>query len=422
MRTPWAGRARYRVLAAGWLALAASAAPTLADPPGRSVEELLILARGVSPDLAAARLEADAMAARASAAGALDDPTVRLETQDIDRRRGGILPSRAGALFYRIEQDFPLWGKRDLRRQIGVADAASAQARARMAGAELASRIKIAFAQHYQAHESLRINAVIGGLLRDMEAAARVRAEQSLGSQPEILQAEAERSELAMQRSDLQRDSALARARLNALLDRPVDAALAPPAGPRRLTAFPPLPALVDRMEAANPELAAERAVRAGAAGERKMADKAWYPDVTLGASVVDRSGTVTGYETMIGVRIPLQWGVKEAAQREAGARYNAADARIRAVSARARGELAAAWEGLQAAIRTERIISHDLLPQADAAWRSILAGYQSGRGEFAMLLQAQRRLQQARLDLLRSQVEQQVMAAEIEKLLGDEP
>jgi outer membrane protein, heavy metal efflux system len=61
-------------------------------------------------------------------------------------------------------------------------------------------------------------------------------------------------------------------------------------------------------------------------------------------------------------------------------------------------------------------------LPQTEAAWRSSLAGYQAGRGEFALLLEAERRLQQTRIDLLRARVEADVMAAEIERIVGEQP
>jgi len=416
------------VLIAGFSVVFLASAPARAagadTAPGATLEDLLVLARGINPDLAAARVEADAAAARAAAAGALDDPLVTFEVQDADVRRGSVVPAKVGSVFYRVEQDFPLWGKRGLQRDVGAAEAQNAVERARMVATELASRVKIAFAQHYQASEALRINAELDGLLRAVSAAAQIRAAQALGLQPEILQAEAERTRLAVDRSDLERDRATARARLNGLLDRPAGAALAAPRGlsPLPPLASQPLPALVDRMEAANPELAAERATRTAASGQRRLADKAWYPDVTLGVSAVDRANTFTGYEALIKLRVPLQWGVKEAQQREAGARYNAADARVRGIAARARSDLAQAWEGLQGARRTEDLVAHRLLPQITAAWRSGLAEYQAGRSEFALLLDTERRLQQARLDLLRARVEQQVMLAEIVRIVGEEP
>jgi outer membrane protein, heavy metal efflux system len=408
------------VAAAVLLSAAAHAAPP-DIVPGATVESLLTLARQMNPDLAAARLQADAASARAAAAGALDDPLFKTEFQDIDRSKGSLLPGRIGSVFYRIEQDFPLWGKRELRREVGAAEALNARERGRAVAAELAARVKTAFAQRYEAIEALRINTDLDGLLRLLSAAAQIRAAQSLGNQTEILNAEAERTRIQVERNGLERDQAVARARLNGLLDRRADAPLAAPRALRPL-AVQPLVALLERMEANNPEIAAERATRLAAAGERRLADKAWYPDVTLGASVADRSGTVSGYEAMVGVRIPLQWGVKEAMQRDAGARYNAAEARVRGIAAKARTDLATAWETMQAAARTEQLLDRRLLPQTEAAWRSSLAGYQAGRGEFALLLEAERRLQQTRIDLLRARVEADVMAAEIERIVGEQP
>ncbi len=420
-----AGQGFARGLIASAAVMLLAAAPGwAATAPGATLEELLSLARNVNPDLAVARLEADAAGARAAAAGGLDDPLVKMELQDINRRRGSLVPGKVGAIFYRVEQDFPLWGKRDLKREIGAAEALGVRERSRMVAAELAGRVKIAFAQHYQAGAALRINTELDGLLQAVTAAAQIRAAQSLGGQLEILQAEAERTRLAIERNELERDRGVARARLNGLLDRAAEAPLAEPLGLRPVPAsvVQPIEALVARMEAANPELAAERAMRSAAGGARRLADQAWYPDVTIGASVANRGGAFTGYEAMVGARIPLQWGVKEAQQREAAAKYGAAEARLRGAAARARSDLSQASSGLQASLRTEKMLTSRLLPQTEAAWRAGLTAYQAGRAEFALLLEAERRLQQARLDLLRSRTEQQVMIAEIERIMGEEP
>jgi outer membrane protein, heavy metal efflux system len=194
------------VVAASLVVASGHAGPP-AGPPGATVEELLALARQVNPDLAAARLEADAAGARAAAAGALDDPLFKVELWGIDRQRGGVLPSKLGGpVYYRIEQDFPLWGKRGLRHDVGIAESLNARERGRMIATELAARVKIAFAQLYRASEALRINTELDGLLRAISDAAQIRAGQTLGSQPEILQAEVERTRLAVDRSSLERD------------------------------------------------------------------------------------------------------------------------------------------------------------------------------------------------------------------------
>jgi outer membrane protein TolC len=61
------------------------------------------------------------------------------------------------------------------------------------------------------------------------------------------------------------------------------------------------------------------------------------------------------------------------------------------------------------------------LLPQAEIAFKAALAGYETGKLDFATLLEGQRQIRQARLDRLRAQAEAQLRLAEIERLLGED-
>ena len=49
------------------------------------------------------------------------------------------------------------------------------------------------------------------------------------------------------------------------------------------------------------------------------------------------------------------------------------------------------------------------------------LAGYETGKVDFATLLDAQRQIRKARLDLLKVQLEQQMRLAEIERIVGED-
>ena len=61
------------------------------------------------------------------------------------------------------------------------------------------------------------------------------------------------------------------------------------------------------------------------------------------------------------------------------------------------------------------------LLPQSELGLQSALAAYETGKAEFAMLLEAQRQIRKARQEILKSQVEAQLRLADIERLLGED-
>src|SRR6266481_4883486 len=216
---------------------AAAEAPVSLAAPGATLEEVLAIARRLSPDLAARALDTEAAQARVEIAGSLTDPTLRITSDEIDRTRG----PRQNKMYYTVEQEFPLWGKRDLKRAQAGADVARTQADARMTEAELIEKVKVAFAQYYQADQTIRTTEDLHRVVHDIARVARDRYAQGRGSQQEVYKAEVENSRLATELVRLDARKQSAAARLNALLLRPIDAPLAQPL---KLRALPSAAAL----------------------------------------------------------------------------------------------------------------------------------------------------------------------------------
>ena len=77
--------------------------------------------------------------------------------------------------------------------------------------------------------------------------------------------------------------------------------------------------------------------------------------------------------------------------------------------------------EHVKAARRNETLLKTQLLPQLELGLHSALAAYENGKAEFAMLLEAQRQIRKARLEILKTQVEAQMRLAEIERIVGED-
>src|SRR5437016_7212371 len=137
----------------GALALTGSvAAAPKTTAPGSTVGELIALARQLSPDLAAAALSAEAAVARITSAGALPDPTLRIDADNLDQRN---VSMNGATTIFRLMQEFPLWGKLDLKREMATFEATAAKYRRQGAEFELLARVKSVFAARYatfQAH------------------------------------------------------------------------------------------------------------------------------------------------------------------------------------------------------------------------------------------------------------------------------
>jgi outer membrane protein TolC len=255
-----------------------------------------------------------------------------------------------------------------------------------------------------------------------MAKLARERYAQNLGAQTDAITAEAEITRTAMETARLEAERRSAAARLNALLARRPGAPLAEPKELRRLPpAEPRLVALLDRARAANPRLFAGAAEIRGAANERELASKAWYPNVTLGAGAIQRDNGPPGYTATLAFKVPLQWGTKEAGEREAAAKLGAAQQRQLQLEAEISGDLEQALAGLASGRRIAGLTRGQLIPKLDAAHNAALALYRRDQGTLTAVLEAEHRIHQARLDLLRAESEAQTALAAIERLIGTE-
>ena len=142
------------------LALVLSGSAWAEPLPGASVESLLAVARESSPDIRMSRLEAEAARERIGPAGALPDPMLRIELENITRngtQNATLSPSRVGDTKYLLAQPLPFWGKRDLKREIAAAEAEQAGGRAADTWAEVAGRIKGLYAQYWLTHRVLKL-------------------------------------------------------------------------------------------------------------------------------------------------------------------------------------------------------------------------------------------------------------------------
>jgi cobalt-zinc-cadmium efflux system outer membrane protein len=386
--------------------------------PGATLEEVLAIARRLSPDLAARALDTEAAQARVEIAGSLADPTLRITSDEIDRTSG----PRQNKMFFTVEQEFPLWGKRDLKRAQAGAEVARTQADARMTEAELVEKVKVAFAQYYQADQAISTTEDLHRVVHDIASLARDRYAQGRGSQQEVYKAEVENTRLATEIVRLEAKRRGAAARLNALLARPIDAPLARPVKLRALPSDAALApaALMQRALAGNPSLAGGAAQITAAAAGKQLADRNWYPDVMLKAGAIDRTGNgPNGYLAEIGLRVPLQWGLHEAQQREAAAQVGAAQARRQGLELQIQSELGEFVADLAGSRKTGDLIRTQLLPQTQALLRSGIAGYGLGRAELVDVLRAEHDLADQRIELLSAEFDQQRQLAAIERLIG---
>lgn len=392
---------------------------------GADLPSLLEYARSHNPELASMRLEADAATLRVQPASALPDPVLRVELENINNYGNdaspSLLPSKVGETKYTLMQQLPFWGKRELRRGAAAADVDQALARVAGTWAEQAMRLRTAFAQYFLASRNERITTELLDLVVRLEQVAQARYAGGLAPQQDAIRAQLEQTAMRAELISVANEKRQVQARINGLLARPPGAPLAEPAG------LPALPSaslaahdLISRARAGNAMVRAEAARVQAAQANRELAYRNRYPDFNVGVSPTQMGSRITSWGLMVEVNIPLQQATRRSQESEAAKMLEAARARAEAAANQAAADVEEQLSGFEAARRNETLIATRQLPQSELVLQSALAAYENGKVDFSTLLDAQRQIRKARLDLLKAQVDAQMRLAEIERTLGD--
>jgi len=389
---------------------------------GRDLRGVLDYLEARNPELRAMSLEAEAARQRYGSAGAFADPMLTMELRDVPVSEPTLSPANAGNTRYALRQTFPLGDKRGLRRGVADADVAAADARRSTTLAELRMKAKTAYSQYWYATQAHRVTDGVRGLIADLEQIARARYGNGLVPQQDVIRAQTEVTAMRTDLLMLSSERRQAAARLNGVMARAADAPLAEAQAPREIPAraldFAGLTkTVIDR----NPQLAMQTAQISSASRNAELVRANRWPDLTFGVAGIQRGTRLTEYELMVEVNIPWQRDVLRANENEALAMRNAAEARRDAAAVQLQSELGQNWAALDALREQAAILRDTLLPQSQLTFDSALSAYQAGRVDFGTLLDAQRQIRKARLDLLKVQLEQQMRLAEIERIVGED-
>lgn len=393
---------------------------------GASVDELVEIARSMNPEIQVMALEAEAAAAKVEGAGSLMDPKVTFLVEDWRRDFPSYAPSSSSSgttKTFRLSQELPFWGKRDLKREIAEAGAKKAAILKRAVENDLVAKVKVAYAEYHQAHLAIDLAKNLRGRMDTLSKLAGARYGQGLGRQQEVTRASVEKAMLDTEIARMEAEKRKARAKINRLLARDLSAPLVEAPNPRPI---PPkealdLAALTDRAQSANPELLAQEAIIDGADRSLALAEKSWYPDFEVGVGAVRREGRVDNYEAMVSMNLPIQWGLRNSDIGEAKAMAAAARQRRKARENELGNEVQDAYFSFEAARRVEILLRENALPQAEIGFQTAAKSYELGRTEFLDVLTAEQQLWKTQIDQLKVALDQQMRLAEMEKLIGGE-
>jgi outer membrane protein, heavy metal efflux system len=328
----------------------------------------------------------------------------------------GLTPARVG-----LRQELP-WPA----QLTAGADAASAEARAQQRSFEaqlLEVRARVA-AGYYQLWLLRRMRAIEREhleILRGLSEAALGQLSVGQASLADQQQIDLTMARLADALAALDEQERAEAARLRAVVGAPPDAVA------ETADREPPV-ALPEESEASLRQAAQEHpgietfvlmgeAAEAMARAERVER----YPGFVLGVEWMRMPGAHAESAIMpsVGVRLPIWQGRYAEAIRAAEAEASAQVSEGRAAVQRAQAELTDALTRVRDSKRRIELHEHTLLPQALAAYESVLGAYATGRATVAASLLAQRDLIELRLSLEQARADHAMAWAELERIVG---
>jgi cobalt-zinc-cadmium efflux system outer membrane protein len=324
-----------------------------------------------------------------------------------------------------LEQRLPVPGARTLRAEMASAEAAMARGSWAETELALAMAASMLYDEWYVAHRALDINAHHVASMEALQRSAEAQYAAGRGSLDDPLRAELELGELLQEQIMLESRRDMVRAEINGLLHRPPQAGLPPP--PQALAVRQALPedseALQEQALRGRPELAATRAELRGQRAAVELARKSYFPAIGVMASY-STMFEHPSHQYMVGLslELPVQRSRRRAAVDEARAGLARVSHGQERLEDEIRVEVAKARLRLVEAMRIAELYRTRLVPAARGRASAARAAFESGRGEVAMVLEAEDALRSMELRAEISVADVARRDAELARQIGTAP
>jgi outer membrane protein TolC len=212
-----------------------------------------------------------------------------------------------------------------------------------------------------------------------------------------------------------------AMARINAILNRPLDASVERPVLGDTTATWPGWAALEETALTRQPMLRMKDQAIAKGESDRRLAGKAGWPDLTVGVEYMAERDMEDAVTWMAGINLPIWRRSRVAsAKREADQALAAARADRLQTGNEAAFMVRDAYT-MATTMRSQVALYRDaVLPQAEQALGSTRATYETNGTEFMMYLDTQRSLLQARLMYVEALAEFMKARAELGLAVGE--
>jgi len=382
---------------------------------------LLAIARKRNPEVREMWARASAGLEEVHRAGALDDPMFRVGTEGGPVRSVGSL-GLAMDNFVGLTQNFPFPGNLSLRSEAALRDAQGMRQMAHDRERDVISRLKKAYFEYYLATRSIEAHDDHLKLMEATEKISDAKFRTGVVSQQDVLKPQLEQVMLHSEVLSMQQMKGSARAAINTLLHRPIDAPLGEP---REIS--PPAESLdVDELTSqalrSRPDLlAAEARVRATRTSLRLAERERDLPDFSVGVDYWQVPNGPDAYAAMFSINLPWFTGKRSAEARRLEQTLRADEAALDAIRGRARFEVRDAWLRTESSRKSAALLRTELVPKTAQTVEVSRAGYEKDKTSFLDLLDAERSLRDVKLKYIQAVTQYESAAADLERAVGSD-
>lgn len=359
-------------------------------------------------------------------AKALDDPkfTYSYFIEEVETRVGP-QQQKLG-----IMQVFPWFGKIQARTDIAAAKAQAAKQRYETTKLKLFRQVKVAFYEFAYLATAIDIAKHNLELLQHFEEVARTKYTTAAAIHPDIIRAQVELAKLEDILKSLEQLKEPTVAKLNSVLNRPIDAELAWPEKVQLEKFQLDRKPLAQALQRANPELAELSWEIQAQKASVKLAKKNFYPDIGIGLDWIQTDGAVnpgvrgSGDDPVIlmfSMNIPLWRDKYKAAQQQAKANVRKIQRQRTDTENKLLSKVFQVLYDIEDSQRKTHLYGDVLVSKAQELVQASEIAYKAGTIDFLSLIDAQRMLLKYELDYERAVTNHQQKLAELQMLIGME-
>lgn len=381
--------------------------------------QIVALSASRSPELQGLAHRVRALVHAGRAEGALPTAELGFEVWNLPLTQPYAL-GEADMYMVDLRQRFPSAGSLDARARAWAEEAEALLGE--LVNEERAVTVRAAdvFADYVEAYAERELVERQLSLFQQMRLAIQARYATAGASLAEVarLDVEVSKSERALARANGEIERA--KAALNALLRRPVQAPLGAPLRSVRETVRLPLEELITRALASRgSQMSAEAKLRAALARQEAAKAEAEVPEFMVGLGYWQHPGMRPGLGLSASMSLPWLWGPLSHRLEQAAAEAEAERASLAQVGLEAQREVSEALAELGALEAELGTVERRSLPAAQRAQQALTAAYSTGRASLLEWVDATRSLLELELEVITLEAELARGVQELERAVG---